>query len=423
VRIAWQPGELPALAGDQHYHEIQYALRCEFTDTTCRTCWSRVAGSVRFRHPGPIVIDTTTLGSITMTDADKGTLRIIPPALSDSAAGLLYVSLLFQPEPGMTLNDFLDDAGLYRAVIGGNAASISMSHREGQANSYTLKMTNGLGGGSFHADVTLRAVKDAFPEDTLLLRGTLFAHVPLRGGESRDSLGSDTTMHPVKVRTYSVFFATANARNEPIERIILRPQGGSAIIAVGPPMDTTQVALTPMLSKDGQSFLLPYAEPMVRGAVTVPVPRGSKIRPIYVTVSGVQGDAVNITYLSISDHGDTMSIGVVTLKDPIDVKLSGDWDPHGTLSMPGGLELRPMYPDPASHTVTLQYATTSILRNATLTVSDLTGRVVDRVFDGATLGQGEQAIVYDTSRLPAGTYFFTLSSGTVSRTRSFRVAR
>lgn len=65
-------------------------------------------------------------------------------------------------------------------------------------------------------------------------------------------------------------------------------------------------------------------------------------------------------------------------------------------------------PNPATTTSTVRFSTTQVTNNVTLSITDITGREVMRVLDGATLGKGNQEIPVSMEALTAGMYQVTL---------------
>ena len=79
-----------------------------------------------------------------------------------------------------------------------------------------------------------------------------------------------------------------------------------------------------------------------------------------------------------------------------------------TVTMPSSVEFVGAYPNPfnPSTTLSLNVSKTSA---ATIMAYDITGRVVDVVFDG-TLQAGMSTVTWNASSLPSGAYFLKLST-------------
>jgi len=80
------------------------------------------------------------------------------------------------------------------------------------------------------------------------------------------------------------------------------------------------------------------------------------------------------------------------------------------------------YPNPASGEVTFRYSIPET-GTATLTVSDLTGRVLATVLNEKHEWVGEYERAFSTAKLPAGVYLYTLRVGSFQQTKRFVVLR
>lgn len=85
------------------------------------------------------------------------------------------------------------------------------------------------------------------------------------------------------------------------------------------------------------------------------------------------------------------------------------------------LSLSSNYPNPANETTTLNYY---IVQNCDvkITLQDLTGSQIDQLYIGNKTS-GKHTFTLDTRHYPAGIYFYTISTGTASKTGKMAIVR
>ena len=85
------------------------------------------------------------------------------------------------------------------------------------------------------------------------------------------------------------------------------------------------------------------------------------------------------------------------------------------------MELGQNIPNPFNNTTAINYSVASSA-NVTLTVVDMTGKVVLTVNEG-TKAAGDYKITLDASTLAGGMYHYTLSNGATSITKAMSVVK
>ena len=92
-----------------------------------------------------------------------------------------------------------------------------------------------------------------------------------------------------------------------------------------------------------------------------------------------------------------------------------------TENFAGNMELGQNMPNPANNTTSISYSVKSNA-NVTLTITDMTGKVVMTVNEG-TKAAGDYKITLDASTLAGGMYHYTLSNGETSITKAMSVVK
>lgn len=103
------------------------------------------------------------------------------------------------------------------------------------------------------------------------------------------------------------------------------------------------------------------------------------------------------------------------------VRLNFDPSIGVTENVAGNMELGQNIPNPFNNTTAINYSVASNA-NVTLTVVDMTGKVVMTVNEG-TKAAGDYKITLDASTLAGGLYHYTLSNGTTSITKAMSVVK
>ena len=103
------------------------------------------------------------------------------------------------------------------------------------------------------------------------------------------------------------------------------------------------------------------------------------------------------------------------------VRLNFDPSLGVSENVAGNMELGQNIPNPFNNTTAINYSVASNA-NVTLTVVDMTGKVVLTVNEG-TKAAGDYKITLDASTLAGGMYHYTLSNGETSITKAMSVVK
>jgi len=123
-----------------------------------------------------------------------------------------------------------------------------------------------------------------------------------------------------------------------------------------------------------------------------------------------------IRWTSYDEDGNAIATDTVSITSTILSARSG-----GESIAPNGFELLHFFPNPATHSATINYA---LGKNSAVTLElfNQTGEFVQTIDEGRK-PQGMQSVRLNTFNLPPGTYYYTLTVDGVSATRKFQVVK
>jgi hypothetical protein len=384
------------------------AIRYTFTDCKCVTCdvlhrdtiirkpiivpWDPTGNGVGWtrgtaKSGAATQADTATTTSLVMADKDNGTLWVVNPNVPENTTTVLGAEVTSP----VTLTALASNGN--DGVMNGAVGFVGLDCPPGVTAGVDLTFNNALNQLQFPVIVRyLFAVDGGDPLFSEPIEYT--ARVP--GGDP-DKMDADATNKPANVRTYALSFTNANGYRAPIGSIRIRSESSARFLAVGPAgTDASQVLLAP-IANDGGSFMVSAVEQNGQPGVAP----GQIVKPMYVTLSDVQGATADFSFTSYDVTGQPISDGTFTLSDPI----SG---------IRGDVDVRPLAqlgvtPNPAAATVTITATLERSVPNATVTVQDLQGRTVLSLVD-RSMDFGNHIITADVESLQPGTYFIVMQS-------------
>jgi hypothetical protein len=398
---------------------LRYWIRFRYTDANCVTCDTVVAFTrVRYKF---IILDGGVLDhlhlksrkgddrSLQSSDgmgiggalhgADSGSLAIVLPTVPPELGSVVFTGIAIQPEDVDLADVVSDPSNDWIVANGGAMADFSMA--PGSSIGIGMKY-DALGSRSsvrHHLVFSYAANGDTTQEEVV---------VTLR----RDGLtGGDKLTPEVAslggVRTYALHISNANGSQEPISRLVIATKDGAKVLAVGPTASDSVVALNFAANGVGE---------FGRDAVTLDP--GASRNPIYLTLSGVDGNTTTVHFVTMNADNQTISEGDVTLSSP----ASSVRDDDGETATAGAM-LGQSYPNPAGHSATIDFTLPSGTGSVVLILSDASGREVMRPIDGEALSAGNHAVFVETSSLASGTYYYTLRAAGRTETRSMQVVK
>ncbi len=411
---------VPPLAWSKKRDTLRYCVRFRFTDKNCVTCDTLICyTTVRnqfiiwqqldLRKGMPLNekgSERTFQGAADgagisggLHGSDSGSIMMVLPDFPEGLSASSYVGLAIETE-GVELADVHAGEPGYEFFVANSRASASFSAAPGTQLSLALRY-NALGASTSlpHLMTLYYVVAD----DTLSEEFTIVLR--------RDGLVGGDRLTPAPsglsgVRTYALHLGNSNGSQEPISRLLIGTEGGARILAAGPALGDSIMAL----GFDGRGGVGTI------GPDGIALPPGETSGPIYITVAGAESDMVTIRFATLNAGGQTISTGEVVLSAPLSAVRGAEGD------MARGGMLYQSYPNPAAHSATIGFNLPSA-GQVTMIVSDVAGREVARPIDGEPLEAGEHAVYLNTAGLPGGTYYYSLRIGTTMETRSMQVIR
>jgi uncharacterized repeat protein (TIGR01451 family) len=379
---------------------LVFAIQYSFTDCKCVTC-TRIRYDTVVRKytfipwddggwtKNPVLGNTAKAGDrtqadtavstgIVMNDATQGTLWFVNAERPDNAYTIVGVEVTSPLAPLSMIREGGEDG-----VMTGTTGFVAVDAPPGSTTGIELTVVNPAPLLEFPVDVRY-LYTDASgtpPEFSDVIRYT--ARVP---GARTDVLAEDDGERPTQVRTFMVAFTNENGYEATVADIRLITPSGMKILAVGP---TATDSVTGAVS-------------IVNGGIPGVLP-GETVRPIYLTISGVDGPTVELTFTTYDVNGQVISTGTCLLEDPI-AKVNNEPDR-------AGLRFLGVAPNPAGDLVTLSLASTMHADDAVIRVVDVQGATVADLWRG-TLVEGTNVIPVRVSTLVQGTYSIVVRSST-----------
>lgn len=414
---------------------LRFCVRYTFTDTNCVTCDTIICyqqrrtgkfiisngGGVDHVTKGTIGILTPKVkfGTITMKDNNTGMLTVkVPQAAegTDPVSSMRIVGFSLEPQLGVQIQR-VDETPSADGVV-----TVDTQIGGGEERIFALTYDNYAGLKVFANTFTIRYATGEEGEEVFEATETLSARTP--EGFAEATLQADDGSRVENVRTYALIFGNTSATGESINTIVLKPQGTVAIIAVGPTSDSSNVRLQTYreeTSADATSVL--KITPMLPlDAVESSVAPDETVNPIYVTVCNADNNTAIFNYEALDADGNAISNGELLLDQPLSITTSTGED-NEAVTGDSPLSLRPIYPNPASNAVTVQFRLALPLSNVSLSVTDLQGNKVAHLLKNQTMSNGAYAYVLETGAFPAGTYYVTLQAGTQQQTQKLIIVR
>ena len=233
------------------------------------------------------------------------------------------------------------------------------------------------------------------------------------------------------MRTIALHLTNMNVYEEPISHIMLQAATEDCkVAAVGKPVDFGEGRVLVDFSeledelyvqgKDHDdlmdsiyldSLYVPDAEKPGHRKI---VP-GETVQPLYITVT-TPGDfegPLALNYKTYNEEGIELSSGEVTT---LITGITKEIDPPSELMLN-------CFPNPANTEVTFSIEAARGFEEVSITITDLQGNKISSVITGKYLDTGRHLIPYNISALPSGSYYYTIKSGSISKTKLMNIVR
>ncbi len=428
---------IPAAPPKKCIQRIKICVRYTFTDCKCNTCdtlicyeftrkwtpfdlYENFEGTVIHGDKGTVpVIQAETAGTnfakITMNSSGKGSLLISNPAEDEYTTGIILNTVKMSASPGVKLSAMKsDNKSMSSGADGLTGLTSSGALAPGQSVTYELQFENDEALKTWVNTLDFSYTVDGIP-DTLSASVNIKVRTPgVVGGDVLLNNNNDLVKN---ARTYALWFQNANMAKDSIGKLVLSVDEGT-ILAVGPAIDSKEVALKGYsLNKDG-SLTLMTGEPVNDQAGTAMIPPGTNIGPIYITIAGSETGPNILRFETQTGEGDVVTSGTAELNDPVN-GVDG-FIPEGSFEV---IALSDARPNPTDGSTLIGFKLFERENHVTLTVSDTKGNLVATLIGGTALEAGIHETLFNPGNLPAGVYFYTLRAGTVTQTRKLIILR
>jgi len=330
--------------------------------------------------------DTASMTSVVMDDDSNGTLWFVNQARPDNTITVTGVEVASPTVPLVAISSNGNNG-----AMSGATGFISIDGGPGTSTAVKLTFTNPAKVKQWVIDVrylfTDGSGSGAEFSDVVHYR----ARVP---GAASDAAAEDKSTKPTKVRTFVISFTNSNGYNENVAAVRLTAPGTERILAVGPASNDASSAIVTLVPSG-------VAGHVVSAAADGPIgiEPGTVVKPIYLTLSGVEGTSVNLEFESYDIDGQKISNGAFRLDDPIS-KVDGGHDRPM-------LRINSVIPNPAGSLVTVALSVDQATTDAEVFITDLQGSTLMTLLH-RPLDEGNLVLQTDVTTLPQGSYTIIL---------------
>ncbi|HRP01557.1 MAG TPA: T9SS type A sorting domain-containing protein [Candidatus Kapabacteria bacterium] len=388
---------------------LRFSIKYTFTDCNCITCDTTINYTIVRRGkwlPWDIAAEThirfnpsvnnklhqkaPNKTSLEMSNFNNGKFWVISP--DDPSNDVVIRGLEFTSKEVKITDLSSNDAN---GIVEGDVAFISTEIKAGDTKDINLKFDNKDDNHKFVVNVRYLYTMEGVDEAMFSEPVSYLAYVQ---GEGGDIVGINNEVD-MKIRTYSIYLHNQNEYKENISSLALKTVESQKIIAVGPPMDDNEgVRLFPLKQEDG-SFIIAL------DGKGEPVLYNDKVVPIYLTISGINDKDPSLDFTTFDDMNNIISSGTVQLSNPIAKVQDSEDSPTSTISV---------FPNPANNLITLSINVLDDIRNATITIRDLRGKVVQEIANNNDLNIGTHIYNVNINKIPNGIYFIELNNGNLT---------
>ena len=397
----------PVPASSKCRDTLIFSIRYSYTDCKCVTCtvlvrdtvvrkysfipwdWASTGnathGSVR-KGTERTQADTATSTSVVMDNSTDGTLWILNPARADNTTVVEGVEISSPLAPLVSLA-----SGTNTGVLNEATGFVAIDAPPGTTTGVSITVSNPTRLTQFPVEVRYLYSDGSGSASEFSETVTYTARTP---GAAPDVIAEDPKEKPTKVRTFALSFTNANGYKIPVAAVRIRSTGEQRILAVGPASADASSALLALIANDVVGHSVSAMVDGLRG-----VDPGAVIRPIYLTLSGIEGTSVTLDFESFDGGGGQISTGTFTLTDPISKVSDGPDRP--------AIQINSVIPNPAGSQLTVALSLDQPSTDAEVLVVDVSGATLLTLLH-RPLDEGNHVIQADVQGLPQGSYTIIL---------------
>ncbi|GEM_PF-2619386 len=413
------------------YQNVKVCIRYTITDCKCSTCDTLIC--YEFRRKWMPISEKhdsakNVIGNIKITNKDntdmpqiaakpflememknetEGMFTVNNPAEDEYTAGITIHKVSLKAAAGIKVKSMTPDRKTWNSgVPTDNGLTCTGILNPGGSIVFTVEFDNTANFKQWLNDVTIAYTIEGVPDT---LNGSLKIKSRTPGVSGGDLLlqDFDNTGTATRARTFAFSFDAYNLSADSIAKVVLRVKDGS-IIAVGPPMSGDSTHLESYFTTGGQWKLL-SPKPDENIAVMSPVPQGTTIQPVFITAVYNSEEPLTINYETFNSDNDLITKGSLTVETQT-TGINGD-------IIEAAISLSEAIPNPAQNKTLIKFNLSKDELAVSLIVTDVRGAVVKRLLTNESYQSGQHELLFDTSKLTDGVYYYTLTTSSASQTR------
>jgi len=419
------------------YQNVKVCVRYTITDCKCNTCdtlvcyeftrkwtpiiWHDDIGEIKKGTSGtdkksddkPQITEEPFL-EMSMTDETSGILTVNNPAEDEFTAGMTIHAVSLQPATGVSVKSMTPDNRSWNSgVLTEKGMKCTGVLSPGNSISFTVEFENSAQFKQWMNDVYIEHTVDNVP-DTLIGMMQIKARTPGASGGDMISQDYNHSSSVATARTFALRFNAENLSSDSISRVVLRVKDGT-ILAVGPQLDQGSATVSGYFTAGGQWKLL-ATSPNENIAAMIPVPVGTAIEPVYLTAISSSEEFVEIEFETYTVDEELVSEGSLRIETPI-TGIDDDGVSEAIITLTEAI------PNPAQNMTIFKFNLQQDEPMVSLVVTDARGAIVKTLITSSSYQSGEHEVLFDTSQLTNGVYYYTLTTGGATQTRRVVVMR
>ncbi|MCZ7554933.1 MAG: T9SS type A sorting domain-containing protein [Bacteroidia bacterium] len=417
VAIGWRPGEMPTVQDRQ----FNFRMRVEFTNEDCVTCWDIVDGKLAIPNSAYNSNPTLCSSQLSMTNATDGVLSISVPDTEHIPDDLKLIRVSMAPDTSVRITSMRNETTGKAAIVRDNSAAISVDIGKGQSVRYTIRYDNPQPVLLIPNSLLLSGVRGSPLDSTVYeafeLPTKVVGRVPVQASDPLDSLLVSEADCP-SVRTVKMHLM--KPRNGEIQWVIWSDVYRSRILATGSPIFTEDAAKGQRSIKSGRHRIWGLPDTSTWKPMRDKAPDFPLQAEVFLTLCSPPNEKVEINVVKITASGDTLSFVTVLVDSIVQSIGNQDRDP---VPIARTLLIAPVYPNPAKEHASVQIRVLRAEQRVTLSIKDMAGRDVLRLFENELLTIGDHLVCLDLDGLPAGVYHLVANNGGNIATRPLIIVR
>ncbi len=412
------------------YQKVKVCIRYTITDCKCNTCdtlvcyeFNRKWMPIIITHPDIVIgkkrkitkddedqaqLSDKPFLEMTMESKTRGTLSVNNPAEDEYTAAMTIYAVSIKAAPGISVKSVTPSLRSWNSGVPTNKGMTATGILQpGNSIDFTVEFENQAMFKQWLNDITIDYMVENVPDT---LSGTLQIKSRAPGAENGDMFTQDfdNSATSARAKTFALRFDAYNLSSDSIAKVILRVKQGM-IIAVGPQLNQGDAVLSGYYAANGQWRLL-SATPDENLAMMTPIPPGMSIQPVFITIVNDDEQKAEIEFETYTSDDDLVSKGTVTIETPV-TGVEGNGIIDAVISLSEAI------PNPARNSVLIKFKLMNDEPHLSLTVTDARGAVVKTLLSNASYSAGEHEIIFDTSKLTNGVYYYTLTTSSSTQTR------